>query len=60
LKIMTRHTTTLASPSSLWGLGASLRGLSRLVSASFADASGLLAVERESARIRLSGRHWLM
>jgi len=58
---MTRLTAPLAAPASLWeGLSAPFRGLSKLVSAGRAEVSGLDALEREHARIRLTSRHWLM
>ncbi len=55
---MTRLAATLASPSALWvGVTGTL---SRMTSLGKADFSGLETVERDAARIRLSGRHWLM
>lgn len=58
---MTRLITPRAAPASLWnGLSAPFRSLSKLVSTGRADVSGLDALEREHARIRLTSRHWLM
>ncbi len=56
---MTRLAATLSTPVSLWSsLSATFRGIA--LSFGTIDVSGLAAVERESAKVRDSGRHWLM
>ena len=61
LKIMSRHSIT-ASPSI--GLWASVENTVRLtlktLSAPSADAASLEMLEGEQARIRRTGRHWLI
>lgn len=57
---MSRLTVT-AVPSHFWNdVGATLRGLGNLFTSSGSPQSGLEALEREHARIRLSSRHWLV
>lgn len=60
---MTRRTLTLETrrASSLWhGLAGAIASATSLFSASPAQARGLEALERETDRIRLQSRHWLL
>jgi hypothetical protein len=57
---MTRLAATLASPVSLWAkLSTPFRAV-LAVEHGLGDFSGLAAVERNTARIQRSSRHWLM
>ena len=59
---MTRHAGTITTaPASIWGgLATTVRTLGTLIAAPAAGQSGVEALEREHARIRLTSRHWLM
>ena len=55
------HTATATGHTSFWGnVETALRGFGQLFSTRGTVDSGLEALEREHARIRLTSRHWLM
>lgn len=57
---MSRLAATIASPASFFdGVSATLRGIGKLFGTE-PGSSGLDALEREHARIRLTSRHWLV